>query len=75
MQIILVKSGSPAEKAGLRIKDLIVEINGTKIQNINDYRSAVGLEKGWKIIKYVRGVVRNDGNNNSSIYETRVLFE
>ncbi|MBX3040836.1 MAG: M20/M25/M40 family metallo-hydrolase [Bdellovibrionaceae bacterium] len=29
--------GSPAEKAGLREKDVIVEFNGTKIENIYDY--------------------------------------
>ncbi|MBX2986511.1 MAG: M20/M25/M40 family metallo-hydrolase [Bdellovibrionaceae bacterium] len=32
-----VSAGSPAEAAGLKEKDVIVEFNGTKIENIYDY--------------------------------------
>ena len=54
MKVLMIKSDSPAEKAGLKVKDIIVEINGKKIRNINEYNAAVGLEAGKKRIKIVR---------------------
>lgn len=36
-----VKPGSPAERAGLRIGDVIIEINGQRIQSLEGFRSMV----------------------------------
>ncbi len=37
--------GSPAEKAGLKAGDLIVQFGDTKLKNIYDYMNALGLHK------------------------------
>ena len=37
-----VVKGSAAQKAGLRQGDVVVEIDGTKIQSANDLRVAIG---------------------------------
>jgi predicted metalloprotease with PDZ domain len=42
MQVILIKSDSPAERAGLMVKDIILEIDGNKVTTINDFNAAVG---------------------------------
>jgi predicted metalloprotease with PDZ domain len=54
MKVLMIKSDSPAEKAGLRVRDIIVEINGKKVRDINEYNAAVGLEPGRKKVKIVR---------------------
>lgn len=54
MQIILIKSESPAEKALLKVKDIILEINGTPINSINDYNAAVGPLADKKALKIMR---------------------
>lgn len=37
MMILLVNSESPAWQAGLKVGDILIEIDGIKINNINDY--------------------------------------
>ncbi|GAB4235567.1 MAG: DegQ family serine endoprotease [Methyloligellaceae bacterium] len=45
-----VEPGSPAEKAGLRPGDAIVELNGRPLRDGNDLRNKVGLlERGSKV--------------------------
>ena len=53
-----VRGGSPAEKAGLRGGDVIVEFAAQKIANIYDYTYALDAAK---IGKPVRMVVERDG--------------
>jgi Tol biopolymer transport system component len=53
-----VRGGSPAEKAGLRGGDVIVEFAGQKITNIYDYTYALDAAK---IGKPTRMVVERDG--------------
>jgi Tol biopolymer transport system component len=52
-----VSKESPAEKAGLKEKDIIVELSGSKIENIYDYVYALQVAKPDKetIIKVRRG--------------------
>ncbi|HVY55678.1 MAG TPA: M28 family peptidase, partial [Thermodesulfobacteriota bacterium] len=38
-----VRKGSPAEKAGLRENDTIIELDGIKIRNVYDYRDALAV--------------------------------
>ena len=37
MMILLVNSESPGSIAGLKVGDILIEIDGHKINNINDY--------------------------------------
>jgi serine protease Do len=37
-----VEEGSPADEAGLRRGDVIVEVNQKKVDNLRDYRAALG---------------------------------
>jgi C-terminal processing protease CtpA/Prc len=45
MRIINVKSDSPAEKSGLKVNDVILEIDGKEILGINDYKIAINSNK------------------------------
>ena len=56
MIVVMVKSDSPAELCGIRIKDVILEIDGKPINTIHDYNGAVGSEKGKKKVKIMRKV-------------------
>jgi len=52
-----VEPGGPADKAGIKQYDVIVEVNGQKIQDPNDLRFKVAdIEPGKKVdIKVIRG--------------------
>jgi len=65
----MVKSDSPAEIAGIRLKDVILEIEGKPINTIHDYNGAVGSEKGKKKVKIQRKV-----ENQEKILEMYVEF-
>ena len=41
-----VESGSPAEDAGLQAGDVIVAVDGTKVESSRDLRNAIGLVRG-----------------------------
>jgi serine protease Do len=41
-----VDDGSPSEEAGLRRGDVIVEVNQKKVENLRDYRAALGRVGG-----------------------------
>ena len=41
MEVMLVNSDSPAWHAGLKAGDVLIEIEGRSINNINDYRQAM----------------------------------
>lgn len=45
MLIIEVLADSPAEKAGLKAKDVILKINGTEPTSIQEFREILGLLK------------------------------
>jgi len=46
-----VKSGGPAEQAGVRGGDIIVELAGTKIENIYDYTAIIDRLKPGQAVK------------------------
>ncbi len=48
VRLMGVKDGSPADKAGLKGKDTIVQYNGVEIKNIYDYVYALGASKPGK---------------------------
>ena len=52
----------PAEKAGVRAGDIIVELAGKKIENIYDYTNAIDA---LKIGQPTKLVVRRDGRDVS----------
>ena len=50
MRLADVRPGGPAEKAGLRAGDVIVEFAGRKVVNIQDYQDAlVGAKPGQPV--------------------------
>jgi serine protease Do len=50
-----VDDGTPADEAGLRRGDVIVEVNQKKIENIRDYRAALGrVGSGDSVLLLVR---------------------
>ena len=53
-----VGKGGPAEKAGIKARDTIVELAGTKIENIYDYTHVI---EGLKIGQPVKLAVIRDG--------------
>jgi predicted metalloprotease with PDZ domain len=53
-----VSKGSPSEKAGIKSRDVIVELAGKKIENIYDYTHAI---EGLKIGESVKIVVLRKG--------------
>ncbi|MDR0295066.1 MAG: M20/M25/M40 family metallo-hydrolase [Prevotellaceae bacterium] len=57
MRADFITEGKPAHKAGLKNGDIILEINGTEIKNIDDYMKQLGvLESGSTInVKVKRG--------------------
>jgi hypothetical protein len=57
-----VRAGGPAEKAGLKGGDVIVEFAGRKISNLQDYSDAL---IGVKIGRPVKVVVQRDGERLS----------
>lgn len=69
MVVVMVKSDSPAELAGIRVKDVILEIEGKPINTIHDYNGAVGSEKGKKRVRIQRKV-----DNQEKIIEIYVEF-
>ncbi len=50
-----VESDSPAEQAGLRSGDLINEINRQRIENLDEYRQAIGAIRGNALVRTNRG--------------------
>jgi hypothetical protein len=54
-----VSKNSPADRAGLKSRDIIVELAGKKIENIYDYTHAI---EGLKIGEPVKIVVQRDKN-------------
>jgi serine protease Do len=54
-----VEEGSPADEAGLRRGDVIVEVNQKKVDNLRDYRAALGRVGGADSVLLL---VRRGGN-------------
>ncbi len=54
LSVMAVKSDSPAEMAGLRVNDLIVEVDGKKITNIKEYNAAIGSTANLKKLIILR---------------------
>lgn len=49
LTVIKINSGGPANLSGIKLGDVIQEINGKKIENINDFMRRVGYNKNSKI--------------------------
>jgi S1-C subfamily serine protease len=58
MRVILVKDDSPASRYGLKVNDVIIQIDGNKVNNIEDYQNAIGNiyygESKTKVFKILR---------------------
>lgn len=79
MQVIMIKTGSPAELAGIKITDIILKINDHEIKSIEDYYFAIGIEKGQKKIKLKRHVTSTNANSEVKhefkIFEVNAFFD
>lgn len=49
VMLVEIERNSPAEKAGLRRGDLVVEIDGKPVKSTRDVLEAIGMEAGQKI--------------------------
>lgn len=55
MAILMVNTESPAWHAGLKMGDIILEVDGEKVNNINDYYGAIAKKgKGERELKILR---------------------
>ena len=61
MLVLLVNTESPAWHAGLKVRDIIIEIDGVKVNNINDYFGAIAASSNKKkLVKIIRdGEIRD----------------
>ena len=73
MKIVLIKSDSPAERAGFRLGDTILSIDNHNVNNINDYNVAIGNKDGLKKVTIRRRKDKNIENDYLEI-EIDVLF-
>jgi S1-C subfamily serine protease len=53
VKLIGVRPGSPAEKAGLKAGDVIVEVAGKQIRNLYDYMDALSKVEPNKPVTFV----------------------
>jgi len=53
VRLLGVRAGSPAEKAGLKAGDIIVEVAGKKIRNLYDYMDALSAAEPNKPVTFV----------------------
>ena len=54
MVVLLVNTESPAWVAGLKVGDIILEIDSQPVNNINDYYSAIAIPNKPKVFKVER---------------------
>ena len=55
MMVLLVNTESPAWHAGLKVGDIILEIDGIKVNNITDYYGALAAKKDkHRVFKVLR---------------------
>lgn len=55
--IINIKEGSPADKSGLMVGDVILKIENKEIQNKKDFETAISKIKGTCLLKTNRGYI------------------
>lgn len=53
-----IRNNSPADKAGIQPRDIVVQLAGTKIENVYDYTNAIGALKVGETVPIV--VIRGD---------------
>ena len=75
--ILMVEKDSPAQKGGLQVSDLIIEVDGTKIKNSNDLKNTIAsiapdktvnitYERDKKIKTTTIKLAKMDGEKKSS---------
>jgi serine protease Do len=58
-----IEPGSSADRSGLRVGDLIIEINRYPVRSVQDFSKAVSRVKGDALVKTTRGffVIKSEG--------------
>ena len=51
--MVRVESGSPAADAGIRPGDMILEVNGTVVSTVKEYREAVAKVKKDSVVRFL----------------------
>jgi len=65
MLVMMVNTDSPAWHAGLKVRDILIEIDGDKINNINDYYAAIAKSQS-KVKKFK--VIRNGDEREFEVH-------
>ena len=73
MRIINVKSDSPADKAGIKVNEVIVEIEGKRILSINDYLAAISSEGGEKTFRILK--INDQGERTVETIKIDLAYE
>ena len=50
VKVTLVLPGSPAEKAGLKVDDLLLTIDDQRVPNVNDCREIIGRLRPGRVV-------------------------
>ena len=74
--VSLIEAGSAAEQAGLKVDDIIVEVNERKISGASELRNTIGLMgSGEEVsIKYVRDARRERPSQNWGSSSSRAVW-
>jgi serine protease Do len=51
--VIRVESGTPAAEAGIRSGDMVLEVNGTAVATVKEFRSAIGKVKKGDVVRFL----------------------
>jgi serine protease Do len=58
--VVGVEPGSSGDKAGIRPKDIIKQVNGTEVKNLEDYEGAIEKVKGGEVVRFL---LERNGNS------------
>ena len=61
LAVVRIQPGSPAERSGIQLGDVVIEINGTPIRKAREFFEAVGYQMGVVLkLKILRGTTLLD---------------
>lgn len=73
--VMSVTPGGPAANAGIQVGDIIYEIDGKKIANVNDFLDAIGVETGKEITLKIKRSTTFFGSESIQDVEVRLVTQ